>query len=107
MLLVILGFALSGYLLPWDQKAYWATTVTINVARSTPLVGEYVADVMRGGSDLGALTLGRWFAAHVFLLPMTLMVLIAAHVALIRKHGISGPLQPAPGAGKLSSRGTW
>ncbi len=50
MLLIILGFSLSGYLLPWDQKAYWATTVTINIARSTPIVGEYVADVMRGGA---------------------------------------------------------
>jgi ubiquinol-cytochrome c reductase cytochrome b subunit len=100
MLLVILGFALSGYLLPWDQKAYWATTVTINVARSTPLIGEYVASVMRGGPDLGALTLGRWFSAHVFLLPVTLIALVAAHIALMRKHGISGPLQPTPGPGQ-------
>ncbi len=97
MLLVILGFSLSGYLLPWDQKAYWATTVTINVARSSPVVGEYLATVMRGGPDLGALTLGRWFAAHVFLLPVTLGALIAAHIALIRKHGISGPIEPQPG----------
>ena len=99
MLLVILGFALSGYLLPWDQKAYWATTVTINVARSTPLMGEYIASLMRGGPDLGALTLGRWFSAHVFLLPMTLVTLIAAHIALMRKHGISGPLRVTPGTG--------
>ena len=99
MLLVILGFALSGYLLPWDQKAYWATTVTINVAKSTPLVGDHVANVMRGGPDLGALTLGRWFSAHVFLLPMTLVTLIAAHIALMRKHGISGPLREVPGPG--------
>jgi ubiquinol-cytochrome c reductase cytochrome b subunit len=99
MLLVILGFALSGYLLPWDQKAYWATTVTINVARGTPLIGDSIANVMRGGSDLGALTLGRWFSAHVFLLPMTLVALIAAHIALMRKHGISGPMKPAPGPG--------
>jgi ubiquinol-cytochrome c reductase cytochrome b subunit len=99
MLLVILGFALSGYLLPWDQKAYWATTVTINVARSTPLVGEQIANLMRGGPDLGALTLGRWFTAHVFLLPMTLVTLIAAHIALMRKHGISGPLTASPDPG--------
>jgi ubiquinol-cytochrome c reductase cytochrome b subunit len=99
MLLVILGFALSGYLLPWDQKAYWATTVTINVARSTPVFGESLANVLRGGPDLGALTLGRWFSAHVFLLPMTLVTLIAAHIALMRKHGISGPLKAAPGPG--------
>jgi ubiquinol-cytochrome c reductase cytochrome b subunit len=100
MLLVILGFALSGYLLPWDQKAYWATTVTINIARGTPFVGEHVANVLRGGPDLGALTLGRWFSAHVLLLPMTLVVLIAAHIALMRKHGISGPLEASPGPGE-------
>jgi ubiquinol-cytochrome c reductase cytochrome b subunit len=99
LLFVVLGFALSGYLLPWDQKAYWATTVTINVARSTPLIGEYVASVLRGGPELGALTLGRWYAAHVFLLPMTLVTLIAAHIALMRRHGISGPLRAAPGPG--------
>jgi ubiquinol-cytochrome c reductase cytochrome b subunit len=94
MLLLILAFSLSGYLLPWDQKAYWATTVTINVARSTPFVGDALANVLRGGPDLGALTLGRWFSAHVFLLPITLITFIAAHIALMRKHGISGPLKP-------------
>ena len=67
MLLLILAFSLSGYLLPWDQKAYWATTVTINIAAGTPIIGESVADVLRGGSHLGALTLGRWYAAHVLL----------------------------------------
>jgi ubiquinol-cytochrome c reductase cytochrome b subunit len=100
MLLVILGFSLSGYLLPWDQKAYWATTVTINIARSTPLLGEYVADVLRGGAELGALTLGRWYSAHVFLLPATLVTLIVAHIALMRKHGISGPIEPTAGPGE-------
>lgn len=93
MLLLILAFALSGYLLPWDQKAYWATTVTINIAAGTPVLGEYVADVLRGGSSLGALTLGRWYAAHVFLLPGGLIVFVLAHLALMRRHGISGPLK--------------
>ena len=51
LLLLILGFALTGYLLPWDQRAYWATTVTINIARSTPVVGEWVAALMRGGTE--------------------------------------------------------
>lgn len=97
LLLLILGFALSGYLLPWDQKAYWATTVTINIARGTPFVGEYVADVLRGGSVLGALTLGRWYAAHVFLLPGALVLFVVAHIALMRRHGISGPLKARPG----------
>lgn len=97
MLLVILGFSLSGYLLPWDQKAYWATTVTINIAQGTPLVGGALANILRGGADLGALTLGRWFSAHVFLLPAVLVVLIVSHIALMRKHGISGPIEPEKG----------
>jgi ubiquinol-cytochrome c reductase cytochrome b subunit len=97
MLLLILAFSLSGYLLPWDQKAYWATTVTISVAASAPLVGERLADVLRGGHQLGALTLGRWYAAHVFLLPAALVALVVAHLALMRRHGVSGPLVPSAG----------
>jgi ubiquinol-cytochrome c reductase cytochrome b subunit len=96
LLLLILAFALSGYLLPWDQKAYWATTVTINVARSGPF-GEYVAGVLRGGDTLGALTLLRWYSAHVFLLPAALVGFTAAHVYLMRRHGISGPITAQPG----------
>jgi len=96
LLLLILAFALSGYLLPWDQKAYWATTVTINVARSGPM-GEFVAGLMRGGSALGALTLLRWYSAHVFLLPACLIAFVVAHVYLMRRHGISGPVEPVAG----------
>src|SRR5437868_10615483 len=65
LLLIVLGFGLTGYLLPWDQRSYWATVVTINIARSTPIVGEWVAGIMRGGPAIGALTLSRWYAAHV------------------------------------------
>ena len=97
LLLIVLGFALTGYLLPWDQKAYWATTVTINIARSTPVFGEQVADVMRGGTALGALTLLRWYTAHVFLLPAALIAFVVAHVYLMRRHGISGPVTPVAG----------
>ena len=96
LLLLILAFSLSGYLLPWDQKAYWATTVTINIARSGPF-GEYVAGLLQGGATLGALTLLRWYAAHVFLLPAALIGFVAAHVYLMRRHGISGPVVPRPG----------
>src|SRR5690348_3899768 len=96
LLLIILGFALTGYLLPWDQKAYWATTVTINIARSGPF-GEYVSRLMRGGSALGALTLLRWYTAHVFLLPACLIGFVVSHVYLMRRHGISGPIEPKPG----------
>jgi ubiquinol-cytochrome c reductase cytochrome b subunit len=97
LFLIILGFALTGYLLPWDQKAYWATTVTINIARSSPVFGEQIAALMRGGTELGALTLLRWYAAHVFLLPAALIGFVAAHVYLMRRHGISGPLKPVAG----------
>lgn len=97
LLLVIFGFALSGYLLPWDQKAYWATTVTINIARTGPF-GEFVAGVLTGGSTLGALTLVRWYAAHVFLLPAALITLVVAHLFLMRRHGISGPAVPVDGS---------
>jgi ubiquinol-cytochrome c reductase cytochrome b subunit len=100
LLLIILAFALTGYLLPWDQKAYWATTVTINVARGTPLIGEWLSGVLRGGQDLGALTLLRWYAGHVLLLPVALLGLVVAHVYLMRRHGISGP--PTPAAGRPS-----
>ena len=100
LLLIILAFALTGYLLPWDQKAYWATTVTINIARSTPLAGEQVAALMRGGADLGALTLLRWYAAHVFLLPAALIGFVVAHIYLMRRHGISGPIVAQSGEPK-------
>lgn len=96
-LLVILGFSLSGYLLPWDQKAYWATTVTINVAKDAPIIGEWLANVLRGGTELGALTLGRWYVAHVFLLPGALITFVIAHLFLMRRHGISGPMRPTRG----------
>jgi ubiquinol-cytochrome c reductase cytochrome b subunit len=94
LLLLILAFALTGYLLPWDQKAYWATVVTINVARSGPF-GEQIAGVLRGGDTLGALTLLRWYSAHVFLLPAALVTLTVAHLVLMRRHGISGPITPS------------
>lgn len=95
LLLIVLAFALTGYLLPWDQKAYWATTVTINIAESTPFVGNFLGGLLRGGADLGALTLMRWYAAHVLLLPACLAVFTVAHLYLLRRHGISGPLTPA------------
>jgi ubiquinol-cytochrome c reductase cytochrome b subunit len=100
LLLLILAFALTGYLLPWDQKAYWATTVTINIARSTPVFGEQIAGIMRGGAELGALTLLRWYAAHVFLLPAALIGFVVAHIYLMRRHGISGPVTPVEGQPK-------
>jgi ubiquinol-cytochrome c reductase cytochrome b subunit len=71
--------------------------VTINIARSTPIFGEQIAGVMRGGASLGALTLLRWYSAHVFLLPAALIGFVVAHIYLMRRHGISGPITEQPG----------
>jgi ubiquinol-cytochrome c reductase cytochrome b subunit len=96
LLLVVLAFGLTGYLLPWDQRAYWATVVTINIAKSTPLVGPYVANVMRGGPNIGALTLSRWYATHVILLPVLVVLFVVIHLYLMRRHGIAGHFNPRP-----------
>ncbi|HEX5069639.1 MAG TPA: cytochrome b N-terminal domain-containing protein [Vicinamibacterales bacterium] len=101
LLNVILAFGLTGYLLPWDQRAYWATVVAINISRLTPGGGEFVASLLRGGADIGALTLTRWYAIHVMVLPLLLGVLIAAHLYLMRRQGISGPVRPQPGPSRM------
>lgn len=98
LLLIVLGFALTGYLLPWDQRAYWATVVSINIARLAPVGGEFLAGALRGGAEVGALTLTRWYALHVIFLPALLVTLVVAHVVLMRRQGISGPVAPKPGA---------
>ncbi|HEY7498080.1 MAG TPA: cytochrome b N-terminal domain-containing protein [Vicinamibacterales bacterium] len=97
LLALVLAFALTGYLLPWDQRAYWATVVTINISRLEPLAGEVVAAILQGGSTVGALTLTRWYSAHVIFLPALLVLLIAAHIVLMRLQGSSGPVRPKTG----------
>jgi quinol-cytochrome oxidoreductase complex cytochrome b subunit len=97
LLLLVLGFALTGYLLPWDQRAYWATVVTVNIARLTPIVGDQMAAALQGGAAVGALTLTRWYAVHIIFLPSVLLMLIGLHVAMMRRHGISGPVRPRAG----------
>jgi ubiquinol-cytochrome c reductase cytochrome b subunit len=97
LLHVILAFGLTGYLLPWDQRAYWATVVTINISKLTPVVGEMLAGLLRGGPEIGALTLTRWYAVHVLVLPPVLFGLIGLHLYLMRRHGISGPVTPRDG----------
>jgi ubiquinol-cytochrome c reductase cytochrome b subunit len=98
LLQVILAFGLTGYLLPWDQRAYWATVVAINVSKLTPFVGDAVATLLRGGPDVGALTLTRWYALHVLVLPAVLGLLVPVHLYLMRRQGISGPVRVRPGS---------
>ena len=92
MLVIVLGLAFTGYLLPWDQKGYWATNVGINLAGSVPVVGPHIAALLRGGPELGALTLLRFYAVHVFVLPTALILCLVLHFAMIRRQGIAKAL---------------
>jgi quinol-cytochrome oxidoreductase complex cytochrome b subunit len=89
LLLVVIGFGFTGYLLPWDQKSYWATTVGTRIAGVAPLVGDWILRIMRGGDDLSAVTLARFFGVHVWVLPASLMLLIGIHLYLVIRNGIS------------------
>jgi ubiquinol-cytochrome c reductase cytochrome b subunit len=93
---LMLAMAFTGYLLPWDQKAYFATTVGTNMASEVPWIGSTLKRLMRGGNEMGTLTLSRFFVGHVFLLPMSILGLIAAHVFLFRKAGAAGPPSEDP-----------
>ncbi len=90
ILLMVLGFSFTGYLLPWDNRAYWATQVGVQIGGSAPLLGDAVSNVLRGGPTLGAATLSRFYAIHVLLLPAITAGLIGVHLFLIIKIGISG-----------------
>ena len=92
LLLLVLGFGFTGYLLPWDQKAYWATNVGLNIVDTVPFVGPFIANLLRGGPQLGALTLLRFYGLHVFLLPILVVMGMLLHFAMIRKQGVAEPL---------------
>jgi len=93
---LMLAMAFTGYLLPWDQKAYFATTVGTNMASDVPLIGGWLKRFMRGGNEMGTLTVSRFFVAHVFLIPAVLIAFIATHVYLFRKAGAAGPPSEDP-----------
>ena len=88
MMGVTLALSLTGYLLPWDQKGYWATAVATNLMAEVPLIGPALQKIVVGGSEYGHHTLTRFFALHAGVLPATLVALVVAHIYLFRKHGI-------------------
>ena len=90
LLLVTLGFGFTGYLLPWDEKAYWATVVGIEISSTAPILGDVVAKVMRGGAEVGAVTLSRFYALHTIWLPWLAFGLVGLHLFLVRFYGSSG-----------------
>ncbi len=91
LLFLTLAFALTGYLLPWDQKGYWATRVATNIAGTIPLVGGFAQRLLVGGPEYGHLTLTRFYTLHVAVLPAATALLLLGHVALFRKHGVTPP----------------
>jgi ubiquinol-cytochrome c reductase cytochrome b subunit len=97
----LLAFALTGYLLPWDQKGYWATQVATSLLGATPVLGPSLKVLLQGGPIYGNLTLTHFFTLHVLLLPATLILLLVVHIALFRRHGVTpgwqkslGPTEP-------------
>jgi cytochrome b6 len=92
LFLLTLGFGFSGYLLPWNKLAYFATTVGTNIVKSVPVLGNWLLQVLRGGQDVTINTLYRFFAAHVVILPLAFVGLIGLHLLLIQRQGMAPPL---------------
>jgi len=94
--LLVLGMGFTGYLLPWDQSAYFATAVGTNIVGEVPFIGQWLTDMLRGGDTLGTLTLSRFYVAHVFLIPGMIFLFIGVHITLFRKAGAAGPINEDP-----------
>ncbi|MCK4776832.1 MAG: cytochrome b N-terminal domain-containing protein [Actinomycetia bacterium] len=92
LLVFTMAFALTGYLLRWDQLSYWGTTVVTTTVKNVPLLGPTMAFIMLGGENIAAPTLTRFFSMHVFFLPLVIIFLMVTHFWMIRKQGISGKL---------------
>lgn len=91
LLFLTLGICFTGYLLPWSQLSYWATTVATNLPEPIPVIGPYIVKLIRGGEKITPDTLSRFFALHVIVIPAVMIGLIGAHMYLIRVLGISNP----------------
>ncbi len=88
LLLLTLAYGLTGYLLPWDNRAYWGTVVATQIGSTVPLLGSYVTRVLGSANGIGVVTFARFYAIHVLLLPPATILLIGLHVFLVRKHGV-------------------
>ncbi len=102
LFLLTLGMGFTGYLLPWDQKAYWATVVSANIAQELPILGEFFTRIMIGGDNVSGLTLSRFYAAHMLILPALMINLIAVHIYLVRLHGMAAEDEPEHASGPVN-----
>ena len=91
LFLIVVGLGFTGYLLPWDQRSYWATVVGVEIVDKVPLIGDFLGRFLRGGAVPGAQTLSRFFVIHVMVLPLALAGLAGAHLFFFRKAGPAGP----------------
>jgi menaquinol-cytochrome c reductase cytochrome b subunit len=91
LLVLTLMMGLTGYLLPFDQRSFWATVVAVNLNSSGPIIGPYLADFLRGGAEFGATTISRFYALHMLLIPGLIAALIGAHLYLVAKLGTTAP----------------
>ena len=91
LLILTMVMSFTGYLLPFDQRSYWATIVGVNINGTGPVVGPYLSDFLRGGAEFGATTLSRFYAIHMMLLPGAIAALIGAHLFLVTKLGTTAP----------------
>jgi cytochrome b6 len=92
LLLLTLAFGFTGYLLPWDQKALWGSTVGSEIVGVIPGIGGWLLGLLRGGMEITGLTLTRFYGIHMLVLPVLVFVFLAIHFIIIRRQGISGPL---------------
>jgi quinol-cytochrome oxidoreductase complex cytochrome b subunit len=100
LLMATIGFGFTGYLLPWDQKAFWATTVGTEIAKAVPFVGDPLLQLLRGGPDVTDATLSRFFGMHVLVLPLTLAGLLVVHLTIVHQLGLANPRRPEPRPGR-------
>lgn len=89
LLLLTLAYGLTGYLLPWDNRAYWGTVVTTQIGATVPILGPYVSRLLASTGDVGVVTFARFYGLHVLLLPPATTLLIVLHVYLVRRHGVA------------------
>ncbi len=91
LLAVTLGFGFTGYLLPWDQRAFWATVVGSQIAGAVPLIGDFALVFLRSGPEITAATLSRFYGVHVLILPASLAALLVIHLTLVHQQGLADP----------------